>query len=560
MSGEVELRLEKLAGRYELSGQAEWQKLLNHFHLSKGFSLLVFLVLDADGAALCRRELDNQLQKEGKQLFAIEIPTPEDLRRLSSSLLDTQPPANAGCVWVAAVEPDYGKAYPEWRDAWQFAFARLNSHRNEMRRHFNLPLLFVGAPWLQEVMREIAPDLWSVRTLVVRIEPRPQFTSAQPASEPARFGFEIEKSGADPVFALKEAEGLRGVPGKELALARLLYRAGEGFASRYDWPSARKAYVEALELNQRAQAPPGLLMANLNQLAIACMITGLYQDAVSCLQTALKIAREVGDKRGEGDALGNLGIAYADLGQPRKAVEFYEQAMVVANQIGDRRGERNALGNIGSVCIESGEPRKAVEFYERALVISSEIGDRHGEAIALNNLGNAYKHLGEPRKAIKYCERALVIVRGIGDRRGEGNALGNLGNACLDMGKPHKAISLYKQSLAIAREIGDRRAEDTALGNLGNIYLGSGEPRKAIEFIEQALTISREIGDRFGEGSLLFNSALALYKLNDLARAIARAKESLQILKAIESPDVAKVEAQLAAWKSEVAKNQFSPI
>jgi hypothetical protein len=34
--------------------------------------------------------------------------------------------------------------------------------------------------------------------------------------------------------------------------------------------------------------------------------------------------REIGDRRGEGNALGNLGIAYADLGDARKAIDFYE--------------------------------------------------------------------------------------------------------------------------------------------------------------------------------------------------------------------------------------------
>ena len=35
--------------------------------------------------------------------------------------------------------------------------------------------------------------------------------------------------------------------------------------------------------------------------------------------------REIGDRRGEGNALGNLGIAYADLGETRRAIQFYEQ-------------------------------------------------------------------------------------------------------------------------------------------------------------------------------------------------------------------------------------------
>ena len=32
------------------------------------------------------------------------------------------------------------------------ALARLNSHRNPIRRQFDLSLVFVGAPWLQEVV------------------------------------------------------------------------------------------------------------------------------------------------------------------------------------------------------------------------------------------------------------------------------------------------------------------------------------------------------------------------------------------------------------------------
>ena len=59
----------------------------------------------------------------------------------------------------------------------------------------------------------------------------------------------------------------------------------------------------------------------------------------SIYEQALAIAREIGDRRGEGADLGNLGLAYADLGEPRKAIEFYEQALAIAREIGDRRGE-----------------------------------------------------------------------------------------------------------------------------------------------------------------------------------------------------------------------------
>jgi len=41
------------------------------------------------------------------------------------------------------------------------------------------------------------------------------------------------------------------------------------------------------------------------------------------------IFRKVGDIHGEGNALGNLGAAYLNLGQPVKAIEFLKASEVI---------------------------------------------------------------------------------------------------------------------------------------------------------------------------------------------------------------------------------------
>ncbi|MDQ2808953.1 MAG: tetratricopeptide repeat protein, partial [Chloroflexota bacterium] len=174
------------------------------------------------------------------------------------------------------------------------------------------------------------------------------------------------------------------------------------------------------------------------------------------LEAGLEAARRLGRRDAEGVFLGNLGIAYANLGEVRRAIGLYEQRLEIAREIGDRAGEGAALGNLGIAYANLGEVRRAIGYYEQQLVITREIDDRAGEGNALGNLGIAYAAVGEVRRAIGYYEQHLAVAREIGGRRGEGAALGNLGVAYKNLGEVRRAIGLYEQRLEIAREIGDR--------------------------------------------------------------------------------------------------------
>ena len=55
-------------------------------------------------------------------------------------------------------------------------------------------------------------------------------------------------------------------------------------------------------------------------------------------------AREIGDRRGKGNVLGNLGIAYYLLGEIRRAIQFLEEALLIDREIGDRRAKVRISG------------------------------------------------------------------------------------------------------------------------------------------------------------------------------------------------------------------------
>jgi len=106
-----------------------------------------------------------------------------------------------------------------------------------------------------------------------------------------------------------------------------------------------------------------------------------YHGAVESYLKCLAVAREIGDRRGEGGSLGNLGLAYFGLGEYQLAVQFNQQHLAIAREIGDRRGESSALFNASQVLEELGKRTEAIRCAEEALTIYQQIESPHAEIV-----------------------------------------------------------------------------------------------------------------------------------------------------------------------------------
>lgn len=141
--------------------------------------------------------------------------------------------------------------------------------------------------------------------------------------------------------------------------------------------------------------------------------------------------------------------------------------MDIARELGDRRSEGNQLGNLGNIFADLGNTHKAIEYYEQALLINQEIGNHNGEAATLGNLGVLYHDfLGEIPRAIEYYQQQLTIVHDTGDRDGEGTVLGNLGEAFANLGNYTDAIRFVAEGIEIGDEI-----SNPSLGSYNNYFL-----------------------------------------------------------------------------------------
>jgi NACHT domain- and WD repeat-containing protein len=189
----------------------------------------------------------------------------------------------------------------------------------------------------------------------------------------------------------------------------------------------------AAELEARPSLPDAdarAIVALVDALFDRLHTEGYWRVAERLYQQQLLAQRALGNRSGEGTALGNLGLLAAHLGQPEEAHRYYEEALAILREVGNRRDEGTVLGNLGGLARTEGQPEEARRYYEQALTIAREVGDRSGEettlyslrqlALALDKLGLIADHLGQPEKACRFLEEALAIFEEI---KAEENAL-----------------------------------------------------------------------------------------------------------------------------------------
>jgi len=220
-------------------------------------------------------------------------------------------------------------------------------------------------------------------------------------------------------------------------------------------------------------------------------------------QIALSATRRLGDRRGEGVVLNNLGVAYRQRRRFSESLACHAEALNISESTSDRHGEGRALNSSGITYRDLRQFDDALACHQRALAIYRDISGRHGEAEALYNLGITYEELRRFDDAVACFQPALTLYRDVGDRYGEGWVVDGIGIAHGELRRFDDAIDSFRQSLAIRREVGDRHGEGYTLTNLGMTYGKLMRFGDALDTLEQSLAIRREIGDRHGEGTTL---------------------------------------------------------
>ena len=187
---------------------------------------------------------------------------------------------------------------------------------------------------------------------------------------------------------------------------------------------------------------------------MALGITG-DSEGIGCLEQALAIRREIGDRMGEAQAANNLADAYQRLGRADEALDLLRRALDLNRQVGNRYGEGVALVNLGSVCWTSTAPRRPLTACNRPGAPSPRSNTRMELATPCTGSGAALLSLGRDAEALDCLHQALASHQAAGNRHRQAVTLRFLGRAQARTGLAAEARESWTQAAAIFDDLGD---------------------------------------------------------------------------------------------------------
>jgi CHAT domain-containing protein/Tfp pilus assembly protein PilF len=254
---------------------------------------------------------------------------------------------------------------------------------------------------------------------------------------------------------------------------------------------------------------------------------GDLDGAIAEDRRALALSRQLGNRAGEAQATGNLGLPFHRRGHYDEAASYFDRSLALWRPGDDRRQWANTLLNRGHLHLDLGELDQARKRFNDALVLCRQIGDRSLEAATLNALGILDLRAGRPGTARDQL-RAALALRPPGSR-GRAVTLETLGVAYRDLGLLTDARQAYTEALSIFQSLGDSREQASSLGNLGRLEIATGHDGAALGDFDRALELFRTLTDSSDIAWILEGKAW-VHRSGDLEEARKLMMEALDTI------------------------------
>jgi tetratricopeptide (TPR) repeat protein len=276
-----------------------------------------------------------------------------------------------------------------------------------------------------------------------------------------------------------------------------LIKAGQKLQQAYANQEALAHFNRSLAVCERlgAAVEPATLLTLYSGKWVAHFLLSEFLPAIEAAQRLLEVARQLGDRTQEAEALARIGVSFFTAHEFEKALDYAGQAKVVATEIGAKNTLAGSIYVTGLVHEVTGNLGEATHCYEESLRISREAGDKRIEGLSLNWLGLLNNFTGEYEQALQRHEQAVTI--------GQTHDLQDCllvffwtrSVARCGKGEYEQALASLQEGLELSNRLGEKLFKCRILNTLGWVHGELYDLERAIRYNKEGAEVSYQLGE-----------------------------------------------------------------
>ncbi|HEU4689948.1 MAG TPA: sigma 54-interacting transcriptional regulator [Vicinamibacterales bacterium] len=342
-------------------------------------------------------------------------------------------------------------------------------------------------------------------------------------SEHARIAEAVEQVYADRVsehygvLAHHFVEAQRWDKALEYLLAAA-QQAERTFASR----EALVLYDEASKAADRLAGgvgdPPTLIRVHKAKARLYAL-TSAFELSVAEAERILPLARLIGDRTAEADALAAIAWASTWARNIDGALRFAREALAVAEPVGALAAQGRAQFVLGFVRSVTGMLEEGQASLDKAMAISRTAGDAMHESLSLSTAGLLRNWSGDYSEAAQLQAKAMTLARDSGALLPLLLGCFMRGLTLTGKGDYDEAFALFTEGLALAERAGEEAVYHRLLNCLGWLYAELGDLDESEALNTRSAQIGRRRSDPGTEPNAELNLGEIFWARGDLLRA-----------------------------------------
>ena len=252
-----------------------------------------------------------------------------------------------------------------------------------------------------------------------------------------------------------------------------------------DFRAMESSACQTMALAERADDAL-LRLRGQHRLALAQTYLGQVVAGHALAQDGLAKARTLGARAIEALFLNALSVIAESRLDRLASLDLDEQDLLINRELGNRRNEAIALGNLGAGWLKLGDHTRARLLLDDSLRLARAVNDRTTQPSTLTNLALLALRQGDDALALAHAQMALDIAIEVQSPDFETIALCTLGNAELALGRYAAANAAFERARAAALLI-DSATQHEAAAGLARVALAQDHVDEAMQVVQVLL-------------------------------------------------------------------------